>query len=730
MARNEAIQFWTTFNAKTGRPSKTETTGSKKDLVNNSSSNNTGRRLLQATNTLPNGIYRISYAGGGACQGKFLNYKRYDNTSPAKVNLASSSSSNPVLWEIQNVAGKNQQITMNAINRASCCPQKLGYPRPSTCSSSAIDLGTSGNGLRWKFVGISGQPNVYRLSAAIRTERCSSSSYLGRLAPTAAKSGGCEKPKNTITLAKMDSSSQSMHWKMIRVSPPPPPPSPPPSPPPPSPPPPSPPPPPNGFPLPPSPKPFKSPPPPRPPSPPPLPLPPPLSRNNYAQALDLSWKFYQAQRAGEIPANYPLSWITTSLTNDPVQPGFYDAGDTLKLNFPLGGTVSFLSWGLVDYKDEYDASGHLSSSRDILRPAVEYLSNSYISDRTYVGQISQPDVDHQYWGRPSQYPTDTLPRVPYIWSQNTTTQADLLGSVAAALAAASMVYREVDAAFADSLKGKAIELYQWGTVSEGLYSTVYPGPASAYPSTDWADDMAWAAAWLFRATGDANYLNSAINYWNRGSPNPYPCWDSKWASAAAMLLSLADRGTAVPGIETYRNWMDTQFLRAWLQADGFWGIKKTPRGMVYPAWSKWGNLRYSTTAGMVAAMHAKHSPDASKKAASIAFARSQIDYALGAATGRSFVVGYWIVSPQQAHHAGASCPNMPEPCGWAQFSANSPNPQTIFGALVGGPEGEKVNSADPDASYVDLRNNYNGNEPALDYNAGFATSLIAVLSNT
>jgi hypothetical protein len=29
-----------------------------------------------------------------------------------------------------------------------------------------------------------------------------------------------------------------------------------------------------------------------------------------------------------------------------------------------------------------------------------------------------------------------------------------------------------------------------------------------------------------------------------------------------------------------------------------------------------------------------------------------------------------------------------------------------------------------------LRNNYNGNEPALDYNAGFATSLIAVLSNT
>ncbi|MBX9448692.1 MAG: glycoside hydrolase family 9 protein [Taibaiella sp.] len=78
---------------------------------------------------------------------------------------------------------------------------------------------------------------------------------------------------------------------------------------------------------------------------------------------------------------------------------FSRSGDTLKLNFPLGGTVSFLSWGLVDYKNEYDNVGYLSSSRDILRPAVEYLANSYTGNRTYVGQISQPSVDHQFWGR-------------------------------------------------------------------------------------------------------------------------------------------------------------------------------------------------------------------------------------------------------------------------------------------------------------------------------------------
>ncbi|KAL4516856.1 hypothetical protein Ndes2437A_g00974 [Nannochloris sp. 'desiccata'] len=650
LSRKEAIQFWTGFTAKTERTS----------APINISTNSSGRRLLQTTTSLPDGIYRISYAGAGPCQGKFLNYKRYDNKSPAKVNLAPFSSKNPVLWQVKNVPGKSQQITLTAINRASCCLQRLGYARPRTCSSTQVDLGTRLNGLRWKFNGISGQSNVYGLSAAIRTESCRGT---------------------------------------------------------------------NGFPSPPPPKTSNSPPPPIPPSPPPLPLPPPLTRKNYNQALELSWRFYRAQRAGDIPSNYPLSWITTSMTTDLVQPGWYDAGDTLKLNFPLGGTVSFLSWGLVDYKNEYDNVGYLSSSRDILRPAVEYLANSYTGNRTYVGQISQPSVDHQFWGRPSQYPIDSLPRVPYIWSQNTTTQADLLGSVAAALASASMVYRDVDRSFADTLKSKAIEIFQWGTESEGLYSRVYPGPASVYPSTDWADDMVWAAAWLFRVTGDTNYLNYAINYWNRGSPNPYSCWDSKWAPAAAMLVSLADTGTAVPGIDTYRAWLNSNFLRAWLQPDGFWSIKRTPRGMVYPTWSKWGNLRYATTAGMVAAMHAKTNPDAAQKAAELAFARSQLDYALGAATGRSFVVGYWSVAPQQAHHAGSSCPNMPQPCDWEQFRVNAPNPQLLAGALVGGPEGEKVNFNDPDNSYVDLRNNYNGNEPACDYNAGFATSLIAVLAN-
>ena len=34
-----------------------------------------------------------------------------------------------------------------------------------------------------------------------------------------------------------------------------------------------------------------------------------------------------------------------------------------------------------------------------------------------------------------------------------------------------------------------------------------------YNSTSWRDDMAWAAAWMFRASGDPNYLSDAYGYY-------------------------------------------------------------------------------------------------------------------------------------------------------------------------------------------------------------------------
>lgn len=93
----------------------------------------------------------------------------------------------------------------------------------------------------------------------------------------------------------------------------------------------------------------------------------------------------------------------------------------------------------------------------------------------------------------------------------------------------------------------------------------------------------------------------------------------------------------------------------------------------------------------------------------------QIGYALGD-TGRSFVVGFGQNPPQFAHHRGASCPtDMAVPCTWDAFNSKSPNPNIVYGGLVGGPDGTD--------EYTDARDNYEQNEVALDYNAGFAGEL-------
>lgn len=467
----------------------------------------------------------------------------------------------------------------------------------------------------------------------------------------------------------------------------------------------------------------------RPRSPPPQsnpnPNPSPSEKGKYADVLGLSWKFYLAQRAGKIPNNYPLDWIYSSLLDDAVVGGWYDAGDILKLNFPLGEAVSVLAWGLLEFKDVYVSNGLLESSLVTLRVAVDYLAACYKAPFTYVGQIGSPQSDHSYWGRVSQYNLPT-PRSSYVWNKNSPA-SDLLGSVSAALSSASLVFKDNDPAYAADLRQKAVELYEWGTSKLGRYHFLYIEATNPYPSSHYQDHLVWAAAWLYRTTGEATYLTQAHNYWTQYkssagmAPDPYCSWDSVFGHAAVMLLTLADSGIQVPGIDTYRTWVRDYLHRGWLQPDGFWNIVKTPKGMVYPSWSGWNNLQYPTKVASILLIHAKTNPDASTKAAEVAFAKSQIDYAIGS-TGRSFVVGYGSVYPQQPHHAQASCPDMPAACGWDQFNADAPNPQIIYGAMVGGPEGEIKNKNDPDNSYTDKRSDYSSNEPSVGTNSGLVTA--------
>lgn len=197
--------------------------------------------------------------------------------------------------------------------------------------------------------------------------------------------------------------------------------------------------------------------------------------------------FYEAQRSGPTPAWNRVSWRGDSHLTDRVPGGWYDAGDFIKLNFPLAPTVSMLAWGMLEFNQAYaTANGTTAAKRD-LKVAVDYLANSYDSSaQTYVGQIGDPDVDHAYWGRPEQ---ETTARPAYVYDKSTPA-ADLLGAVSAALASSSQVFKADNATYAAELVQAATELYTWGAAVGGKYSDFYKKQtASIYPSSDFGQPV-------------------------------------------------------------------------------------------------------------------------------------------------------------------------------------------------------------------------------------------------
>ena len=89
---------------------------------------------------------------------------------------------------------------------------------------------------------------------------------------------------------------------------------------------------------------------------------------DYADALNKSWLFYEAQRAGDTAdTRYTnrVNWRVPSTPNDgddvnaDLSGGWFDAGDHVKFGLPMASSATMLAWGVIDYYDAYAASGEL-----------------------------------------------------------------------------------------------------------------------------------------------------------------------------------------------------------------------------------------------------------------------------------------------------------------------------------------------------------------------------------
>jgi uncharacterized protein YyaL (SSP411 family) len=128
--------------------------------------------------------------------------------------------------------------------------------------------------------------------------------------------------------------------------------------------------------------------------------------------------------------------------------------------------------------------------------------------------------------------------------------SDLAAETAAALAAASIIFKEDDPSYAAKCLKHAQELYNFADKYRGKYSDSIPDAAKFYRSwSGFNDELAWGAVWLYRATKNEMYLQKAEQLSNSlGSPQELS-WDNK-GSGVQILLA------AVTGKQVYKDRAD------------------------------------------------------------------------------------------------------------------------------------------------------------------------------
>jgi endoglucanase len=240
-------------------------------------------------------------------------------------------------------------------------------------------------------------------------------------------------------------------------------------------------------------------------------------------------------------------------------------------------------------------------------------------------------------------------------------------------------------------------------------------PADFYKSwSGYNDELVWGAIWLYLATEDLKYLNKAEHYYDYLNTETHSnlrsykwthSWDDKAYGSYVLLAKLTGKDKYIQDAE---RWLDY-----W--TDGYMGerIYYTPGGLAML--DEWGSLRYAANTAFLAFIYGDWVKDFNKKEKYHSFAERQINYILGAnPKQRSYVVGFGNNPPTKPHHRGAHG-------SWAN-SIDSPKKSRhiLYGALVGGP--------DRNDNYIDDRANFQMNEVATDYNAGFTGAIAKMYS--
>jgi len=498
-------------------------------------------------------------------------------------------------------------------------------------------------------------------------------------------------------------------------------------------------------------------------------------------ALQQSLYFYDAQKSGpaRTDGDQPLSWRSDDDPTDscvPLAPmvnnvgtnlsasfiaanksdldpgntgclnlsgGFHDAGDTVKFGLPQTYAASVLGWGMYEFPQAYMATGTWNHAMDEMTWFTNYFLRSTFLNSSgqvvaFAYQVGSGSVDHSYWG-PSELESSTQYPRPAWLATTSTPAADMTASAAAALAVMSILTKSGNATYSAQCLKYAEALYAFSVANPG---TGYSG--GFYNSSGYVDKEAWAATWLYIATGTVGYLNDIIATNSAGDYTGYlgaivanttdqwqntwvMNWDTRWGGVFSLLDPLVQGNSSVPAVvQTLVHYVNKWQVQYWSHVPhdnpsdtNF--IATTPAGFSYL--TSWGSARYNTAAQLEALVYRKNFPSDPQSVLFTNWAMGQMNYLMGDNPASwSYIVGFGSSVPGVGPEVGGSATAASHPHqGGAQGSLtnNQSVPLTdnhiLWGALVGGPS----STDQPD----DVTTDFVLNEVAVDYNAAFTGAL-------
>ncbi|WP_052432510.1 glycoside hydrolase family 9 protein [Streptacidiphilus carbonis] len=426
--------------------------------------------------------------------------------------------------------------------------------------------------------------------------------------------------------------------------------------------------------------------------------------------------------------------------------GYHDAGDHVKFGLPQSYSAAELGMGMYEFPQAYQATGTWAHGLDIMKWFSDYFLRSTFLNPSgqvvaFAYQVGEGSVDHDYWG-PSELQSATLYPRPAYFATAETPAADQAASAAAALTVESLLTKSSDAAYSAKALQYAEALYAFSRAHPG---TGYSG--GFYNSSGYADKEAWAATWLYLATGTTSYLTDITATNTAGAYTGYlgsivattantwqniwvMSWDARWGGVFSLLDPLVQGNTAVPAaLQQQIHYFDKWQVQYWSHvphdnASDTSFIAQTPAGFSYL--TTWGSARYNTAAQFEALTYRRNFPDDTQSTAFSDWAMGQMNYVMGDNPAKtSYIVGFGSTTPGVGAQVGGSAVAVSHPHhGDAQGSLTNSqdNPATdrhiLWGALVGGPS----STDQPD----DVTTDFVLNEVAIDYNAGMVGALLGL----